>query len=70
MTWEGRLVAERDELQDRVNKLDAFLKTDEATALDGAHNRLLWCQLNSMNEYLGILEERVAFFAAARSAQS
>lgn len=60
-TFFDRLVRERDELKDKVEKLASFLSDDEkATKISGKFQvSFLHRQLFYMNHYLGILNERI-----------
>lgn len=56
-----RLRIEHDELTERINKLDAFISSNEKFAELGHDDRvLLQAQLHIMAEYQHILSERIA----------
>lgn len=58
-TFLTRLVKERDELKDRLDKLDNFLMSDKAKEIDPIQRDLLQIQSTSMNTYLTCLETRL-----------
>jgi hypothetical protein len=60
-TWQERLVLERDQLKERIWRLEKFLHAPvpDAPIPDKAHVSLLNAQLISMLGYLGILEVRL-----------
>ena len=58
-TFLTRLVKERDELKDRLDKLDNFLMSDKADKIDPIQRDLLQIQSTSMNTYLTCLETRL-----------
>lgn len=59
-TFQARLIIERDELSDKLGKLDAFLLTDAKLNLSDRAQQLLNEQSSVMHDYLGILNERIA----------
>jgi len=63
--WQQRVYAERDELSDKVSKLKAFLDTPKEVSSEaaGKHVWLLGRQLVVMQDYLDILDGRIALFA-------
>lgn len=63
--WLDRLIAERNELQERITKLGAFVSNGMpgTTATQAA---LLWDQLEAMHKYLDILNKRLADINAAK----
>lgn len=54
-----RLIEEKDQLADRVNKLRAFTDTDLFKSMGVTDQYLLHEQLNHMNIYLSILVRRL-----------
>ena len=56
-TWQERLVAERDELQERIQRLGAFLK--KPAPMSPTDLSLLYDQRRVMERYLDILNVRV-----------
>lgn len=56
---EQRLVNEEDDLSDKWNKLNAFLKTVVFNELEMADQCLLRAQLSAMTAYLDILNMRI-----------
>lgn len=61
--WQQRLCAEFRQLQDRLNKLNAFLNTN---ALTDADAQLLTVQRDAMQAYAAVLEQRMSSFAEFR----
>ena len=59
-TFLTRLVKERDELRDRLDKLDNFLMSDKADNIEPIQRDLLHIQATSMNTYLTCLNTRLA----------
>lgn len=57
--WLDRLKAERDEVNERLCKLEGFLYSDETVALSGADMFLLTIQADIMHAYEEILCERI-----------
>lgn len=58
-TWIDRLIAEKDELGDRMTKLDKFMRTEEFSALPKRQRHLLRDQRVSMNVYFSLLMQRL-----------
>lgn len=57
-----RVVAELEQLADRVTKLEAFLHTPLYASLPQAERVLLKLQADTMVVYMGILNDRVSLF--------
>lgn len=57
-----RVVEERDELQERINKLTDFMYTKIFAELTAVNQGLLMSQLRIMKPYLSILNERIDLF--------
>lgn len=57
--WLFRLVQERNDLRDRMEKLQAFLGSDKRSQLDERDQDLLDDQYECMYTYLTILNERI-----------
>lgn len=57
-----RVVDERQELEDRINKLRAFIPTDLCMSLPFAERARLARQLKIMLEYSEVLAERIEAF--------
>lgn len=57
-----RVVAERDELQERIEKLDAFLKTPVFAKLPEVDRVDLYYQLCVMRAYRDTLNSRISRF--------
>ena len=60
--WQERILRERDELRERVKKLNAFAVADNAafSVLPLAERALLVRQLHHMSQYYAVLEARIA----------
>ncbi|WP_236192326.1 crAss001_48 related protein [Pseudomonas urethralis] len=58
-----RVVAELEQLADRVKKLEAFLATPLYASLPGDEQQLLKMQADAMVLYMGILNTRAAKFS-------
>lgn len=52
-------IRERDELKDRLDKLDAFLTSDKAKKIYPIQRELLQMQSDAMHKYLNCLETRI-----------
>ena len=62
-----RVVQERLELKDRLDKLLAFIATNpQYTALDAQECKRMVRQSEVMKEYIAILDERVAAFSTVQ----
>lgn len=64
MNYISRLYKERDELDDRVEKLEQFLSDYEAGILKHVPScpmSLMYEQLDVMKHYMSILDERLEF---------
>jgi len=59
-----RVIDERNELAERLEKLEAFLHTDVYNNLNSAEQNLLDCQKIAMTQYLSTLNERIGIFIA------
>lgn len=55
-----RLQAELSELQDRLQKLNAFRSSDKFRELDAINQNLLHRQALVMTDYVAVLQERLA----------
>ena len=60
MGWQERLIEERDQLQSRLRKLQAFIKSENFQSVDDYEQLRLSRQKVFMEEYLKILHERIA----------
>lgn len=54
-----KVIAERDDIQEKIKEIEQFRKTPAFLALDETHRRLLNRQLNCMREYSEILAQRL-----------
>jgi hypothetical protein len=57
--FKTRLIIEKDELAEKVSKLESFLATEKANEIDKDQLMLLGIQLNAMKTYLGCLIARI-----------
>lgn len=57
-----RVVDEKSELDEKLSKLDAFLRTDTFKSLRNEEQILLDRQATAMRIYSGILGERIKLF--------
>jgi hypothetical protein len=60
--YQERVVAERDELHEKIEKLAIFLDTPTYQNLPQPEQQRLLQQLVHMNDYLAVLDERTAAF--------
>ena len=63
--YQIRVMEEKKELDAKIDKLAAFIKTAQFSELTDEHRGLLVQQLRAMRVYTDILGERVELFAAA-----
>ena len=57
-----RMVVEKDELQDRVTKLENFVNGEKFKELRGMEQVYLKEQLSFMRGYLSVLRQRINFY--------
>lgn len=57
-----RMVVEKDELQDRVTKLENFINGEKFKELKGLEQVYLKEQLKFMKGYLSVLRQRINFY--------
>ena len=57
-----RMVVEKDELQDRVTKLENFVNGENFRELKGLEQVYLKEQLKFMRGYLSVLRQRINFY--------
>ena len=57
--FKSRLLEERDQLQEKVTKLDAFMDTETFETISKRQQMLLSDQLSYMEDYLYILNARI-----------
>lgn len=60
--YQIRVCKEREELNEKIIKLSAFLASDEVNSLEDADYILLDLQFNTMRTYSNILTKRIARF--------
>ena len=57
--FKTRLETEKTELEEKLNKLDAFLMSEKVNGVDDVQKALLQVQATAMNTYLQCLKERI-----------
>ena len=57
-----RMIVEKDELQDRVTKLENFVNGEKFKELKGLEQVYLKEQLKFMRGYLSVLRQRINFY--------
>ena len=57
-----RMITEKDELQDRVTKLENFVNEEKFKELRGLEQVYLKEQLKFMRGYLSVLRQRINFY--------
>lgn len=62
--WQQRVVDEKRELDERLEKLTAFIASPAMHPLDEADCHLLRCQREAMWQYSGVLQRRIERFAS------
>lgn len=55
----NRIIDERDQLLEKLNKLDSFIESDKFQEIDDVQRALLQVQATAMNCYLQCLNERI-----------
>lgn len=60
--WQARVVREKKELDEKIERLSIFLGTREFQALNSVDRALLESQLRFMTEYTNILGHRISRF--------
>jgi hypothetical protein len=60
-TFMDRLLKERNELEDRSKKLEAFINGEKFATIETIQQSLLVVQLQAMKTYLRCLYERITF---------
>ena len=58
--FKKRLIVERDELDDKIAKLEAFIGSPRFENLDDRNRKLLVAQRDAMRQYSGILNVRIS----------
>jgi hypothetical protein len=61
-TFEDRLVAEYDQLRERISKADDFMAGPMFSGLDDHGRFMLQAQVGAMKLYAGILGARVGYY--------
>ena len=57
--FKTRLIDEKTQLEEKLNKLDAFLMSEKVSGIDDVQKALLQVQATAMNTYLQCLLERI-----------
>ena len=57
-----RMIVEKDELQDKVTKLENFVNGEKINELKGLEQVYLKEQLSFMRGYLSVLRQRINFY--------
>ena len=57
--FKDRLIDEQAQLEEKLNKLDAFLMSDKVKDVDDVQEALLQVQATAMNTYSQCLKERI-----------
>lgn len=57
--FKSRLLTEKSELDEKIEKLSAFLKSDKITSIDPLQQTLLNKQLPLMQSYSEVLGQRI-----------
>lgn len=57
-----RVIGEREQVNDRLVKLTAFFYTDTFNTLPDDERSLMYAQQAAMQDYVGVLDERIALF--------
>jgi hypothetical protein len=60
--YQERVVKERNEVRDRLNKLMGFIRSEECKALGRAEGKRLLRQMQIMTLYMEVLDERIEYF--------
>jgi hypothetical protein len=60
--YQQRVVTELNELHEKIGKLDAFLMAEDRPRLNEAARELLIRQLDIMQDYRDVLQERIDLF--------
>lgn len=61
LPYMGRVVEERDELEQKILRLEAFLRTNTYGELPRQKRKLLTKQHQLMCDYKGVLDERLRY---------
>ena len=57
--FKTRLIDEKNQLEEKLNKLDSFLVSEKVNSVDDVQKALLQVQATAMNTYLQCLKERI-----------
>ena len=64
--YQLRVIEERDQLADRLTKLEDFLSSSKRESASILQQELMWNQLEGMRLYLSALKERIEDFKASQ----
>jgi inhibitor of KinA sporulation pathway (predicted exonuclease) len=70
LTHQERVVAEKELLDDKIDKLSAFIRGSIFPSLNDRNRSLLQIQLQYMQGYSSILKQRIAEFKGEADASS
>ena len=65
--FHARLIEEQVQLQERVDKLTEFFKSDKITLIDNVQSSLLHAQIFAMSAYNQILIERIKWLNGGKT---
>lgn len=68
--FKERLIDERDQLEEKLAKLEAFMDSDKFDSIETMQMSLLHVQMAAMNTYYTVLEERIAWINAEEGAEN
>lgn len=60
--YQNRVIDERQQLRERLDKIENFLAGDLFRSLSHEEGVLLWAQRGAMAQYLAVLDRRVALW--------
>ncbi|MGL4752521.1 MAG: crAss001_48 related protein [Aeromonadaceae bacterium] len=58
--WQKRVIEERGELSDKLDKLGRYIDSDNFKSVDARNRHLLETQWKAMSDYLVILDKRIS----------
>ena len=59
--FKTRLIEEKEQLNERIEKLESFVSSDKFSSISAVQQSLLNVQLHSMRTYSQVLVERIAW---------
>lgn len=60
--WKDRAIKEKDELDEKIEKVEKFINSEKMNTLPVFHQLLLYNQLDHMVQYSAILGQRIEYF--------